>query len=92
MTDNFQKFVHSNKPINIAVRDNTGVKESDLVGAGDLKDAIKSLLDFAKGSVLVTSSFNSNWMITDIIRENGFTDNIDVLDLMTISRLMLPKL
>ena len=90
--DTFQKFVHSNKPINVTVRDNTGVKESDLVGAGDLKDAIKGLLEFSKGSVLVTSSFNPNWMITDIIKENGFTDSIDVLELMTISRLLLPKL
>ena len=88
----FEKYVHTDKPINVAIRDNTGVKESNLVNAGNLNDALRELLDFAKDAVLVTSSFNINWMITDIIKENGFDNQIDVLDLTTLSRLLLPKL
>ena len=92
VTSSFKKFVRTDKPINVNIRDNTGVKESDLVNAGSLKDALKDFLEFAKGSVLVTSTFNANWMITDILKANGFDEQIDVLDLMTLSRLLLTKL
>ncbi len=92
VTDSYVKFVHSDKPINVTIRDNTGVKESDIINAEGLKEALKGLIDFAKDSVLVTSKFNPNWMITDILKENGLNCSIDVLELMTLARLLLPKL
>ena len=88
----YKAFIHTDKPINVSIRDNTGVKESDLTNAKSLKEALKEFLNFANGSVLVTSNFNVNWMITDIIKEQGFDNKIDVLDLTTLSRLLLPKL
>ena len=92
VTDSYVKFVHSDKPINVTIRDNTGVKESDIINAEGLKEALKGLIDFAKDSVLVTSKFNPNWIMTDILKENGLNCSIDVLELMTLARLLLPKL
>ncbi|MBO6119745.1 MAG: PolC-type DNA polymerase III [Lachnospiraceae bacterium] len=92
VTGNYEAFVKTNKPISVNIRDNTGIRESDLTNAGTLKDALSGLINFAKDSVLVTSSFNPNWMITDILKENGFDNDVAVLDLTTISRLVLPKL
>ena len=59
VVDSFKKYIYTNKPININIRDNTGVKESDLINAGNLVSALENLMKFAAGSVLVTSNFNS---------------------------------
>lgn len=92
VVDSFEKYIYTDKPINVAIRDATGVKESDIVGAKGLKDVIGEFLAFAKDSVLVTSNFNKNWMITDIIKSQGFDNDIDVINLTTLARLLLPNL
>ena len=89
---NFKQYVYTKKPLNVLIKDATGVKEKDLADAGDLKDALSKLLEFANGAIFVTSSINNNWLLSDFLKENNLDNKVEVLDLTVLSRLTLNKL
>ena len=91
-TDYFSEFVYSKKPITITIRDNTGIKESDIKNADDIKVVLNRFRNFIGDSVLVTSKFDKNFMITDIFKENDIDNDINVINLISISRMMLKEL
>ena len=88
----FGEFVNTQKPINVSIRDNTGVKESDVSSAKELSEVLKEFVDFAGDSVLVTSSIDSNWRITDILKDYGYDNEYSTIDLIILSRILLKKL
>ena len=90
--DHFSEFVSTTKPITLDIKDATGVKESDTTNAKKLKDVLNDFIEFSKDSVLVTSNLNMNWMLQDILKENGIDYKVDILDLTVISRLVLKNL
>ena len=88
----FSEFVNTNHIIDIDIRDATGVKESDIQSADDLKSVLKRFVEFVDDSVLVTSNIDTNWLITNILKENGFDDDYQLIDLSVLSRILLKNL
>lgn len=91
-TESFSEFLYAKKPITVAIRDNTGIKESDIKNADDIKIVLNRFRNFIGDSVLVTSSFDKNFMIADILKSNGIDNNVDVINLVSLSRIILKDL
>ena len=91
-TEYFSEFVYSKKPITIAIRDNTGVKESDIKNAEEIKVVLNRFRNFIKDSVLLTSDFDKNFLLADILNTNGIDNNVDVISIVQLSRMMLKNL
>ncbi len=90
--EHFSNFVYSKKPITVAIRDNTGIKESDIKDAEDIKVVLNRFRNFIGNSVLVTSKFDKNFMIADILKTYDIDNNVDVINLISLSRMMLKDL
>ena len=88
----FNEFIYTKKPLSIAIRDNTGVKESDIKDAEEIKIVLNRFRNFIADSVLVTSSFDKNFLLSDILKSYGFDNSIDTLSIVQISRMMLKNL
>ena len=88
----FSEFVSAKKPINVEIRDTTGVKESDLINADSLNNVLKRFIDFVGNSILVTSNIDNNWLITDIFKENGYDNDYEIIDINVLSRILLKNL
>ena len=90
--DSFKTFVRYDKPIPFLIHSLTGISDSDVSNAPDMKTAFSNFIDFCKGAVLVTFSKNTVWGLHGILKDLGIEEQIDILDLSILARLMLKEL
>ncbi len=88
----FTEFVYTKKPLTIDIRDNTGIKESDIKNAEEIKIVLNKFRNFIADSVLVTSSFDKNFLLSDILNSYEINNNVDTISLVQLSRMILKNL
>ncbi|MBO6134416.1 MAG: PolC-type DNA polymerase III [Lachnospiraceae bacterium] len=92
IVEEFNEFVHFDKPLTLDVKDRTKILPSNLKNAKDLKEVLEMFRDFIGNSTVVTLNKNSVWKIDEIFEELGIDADLHYIDLIVLSRLAIKDL
>ena len=93
ITEHFSSFVNPKRPIPYNIEQLTGINDSMVLDAPEIREVLPAFLDFCEGSVMVAHNADFDiGFIHQKAKELGIDVDFTVIDTVAMSRALLPQL